>query len=140
MTRATLRRGSVSVVVLVCLVLVTAIAGALLRVGLAERARLAGEERRLQAGWLAESALERAAARLAASRGEYRGETWDLSSDELGGPVPGRVSIAIEPVDKDSRRRRIRVQADYPREATLRARVTRVATVDVGDRAGEETP
>ncbi len=134
------QRGSISVCVLVCLIIITALSGALLRVGLAERNRLSGEERRLQAEWLAESGIERAVARLASSRGKYDGETWDLSGVELGGLFPGRVAITIEPVGSHADQRRVLVRADYPREATLRARISRTTVVDLDGTTAEKTP
>ena len=118
------RRGVLSALLLVCLLIVAIIGGALLRIGQAERQRMAGEERRLQAEWLVESGLERAAARLAAGE-DYSGETWDLAAADLGGPHPARVTIRVEPQANDPKQRRVRVQADYPRDATLRARVSK---------------
>ncbi len=53
------------VAVLVCLIIVTLISGAVLKVGLAQRELARSQERRLQAEWLAESGIERAMARLA---------------------------------------------------------------------------
>ena len=58
--------------VLVCLVIVTLISGALLKVGLAHRDWVRGQERQLQAEWLAQAGLDRALARLAAERGLHR--------------------------------------------------------------------
>ena len=86
------RRGSMTVFVLVCLLVIAMICGVLLRIGLTERERIRGEERKLQTEWLVESGLERAAAKLA-SDPKYGGETWDLAASDLNGPLPGRVTI-----------------------------------------------
>ena len=67
------------------------------RDGLAERERSRKAEQRLQAEWLAESALQRAAARLSA-KSDYSGEVWNISATELGGADAGRVEIKIADV------------------------------------------
>jgi Tfp pilus assembly protein PilX len=131
------RRGAVAVVVLVCLVLIALIGGTLLRTGLVQRRRLQMEEGKLQAEWLAESGLERAAARLAAAP-DYRGETWRVPAADLGGRGPGTVTIAVEPVAAQPGRRTVRVQADYPDGAGPRARRRKHATVELGPGAPEE--
>lgn len=124
-------RGSITVFVLVCLVAITAICGVLLRIGLAERQRIRAEERRLQADWLVESGLERAVARIAASKGEYQGEVWEIPAAELGGRDSGRVTITVERPDATSNRRQlqVRVQADYPSDPTGRVRLHKTLTV-----------
>jgi hypothetical protein len=137
---AALRRGSITIFVLVCLVAITSLCGVILRIGLAERQRLRGEEQRLQAEWLVESGLERAAARIAASRGDYRGETWDLSASDLGGPNSGRVTIAVETPKEPSARRQVRVQAEYPRDAPAPTRLTKVSTIAIGSAPKGESP
>lgn len=129
--------GAVAVVVLICLVLIAMIGGALLRTGLVQRRRIQGEERRLQAQWLAESGLERAGARLAGSP-SYRGETWQVPAADLGGPWSGTVTIAVEPVPARPGQRTVRVLADYPNGAGPRARQHKDAVVDLGLEAPEE--
>jgi hypothetical protein len=133
------RRGAVVVVVIVCLVVITLLCGALLRTGLARRAQVRSEERRLQADWLAESGLERAAARLASDAG-YAGETWELSPKDLDGVAPGVVRIVVEPLEGRPRGRRVRVQADYPRDPPLRARRSRHWVVELGTVTGGDAP
>ena len=53
-------RGVAIVPVLVCFVLILLMMTVVLKIALAQRARLQGEERRLQAEWLAEAGLDRA--------------------------------------------------------------------------------
>ncbi|SIO07845.1 hypothetical protein SAMN05444166_2338 [Singulisphaera sp. GP187] len=138
--RSPLRRGSITVFVLVCLVAITMICGVLLRIGLAERQRIRAEERRLQADWLVESGLERAVARLAESKGEYQGETWEVSPTDLGGRDSGRVTIAVEAPKEESGQRRVRVQADYPHDATARVRLRKALTVVIKPGSTSEMP
>ena len=117
-------RGLTVVAVLVCLVIITIMAGALLRVGLAHRERAKAQEHRLQAEWLAESGIQRATARLAADPG-YKGETWEVSARDLDATDDALVTITVEPAH-DGKGRQVRVQADYPRDPTRRARHSRV--------------
>jgi hypothetical protein len=62
-------------------------------------ARLA--EERLQAAWLAESAVGRAAAQLARD-GDYRGETWQIPADQLAGGYNAVIKIKIERTDAEA--------------------------------------
>jgi hypothetical protein len=125
------RGGVVLVVVIVCMAVMTMVYGSLLRVGLSRRAQGEMEERRLQADWLAESGLERAAARLA-EYGDYKGETWEVTAAELGGPWGAVVTIAVEPDEDRPGRRLVTARADYPGGSTKRARQVRRAEVELG--------
>ncbi len=118
------RRGLVSVAVLIGLIIIGIICAGLLKVALARRAEVGSEERRLQAGWLVESGLDRASARLAASA-DYTGETWEVPAEELGGRAPGTVAIAVEPVPEHPERRKVKVRADYPAGSDRRSRQSR---------------
>jgi hypothetical protein len=119
------------VAVLVCLLIVTMISGALLRIGVAHRDFVRGQERKLQAEWLAQSGIDRALARLA-TQPDYRGETWKLTPRDLSLSEPDSTSsgpaalvhIAVERSENagTAQRRLIKVQADYPPDAPLRAR------------------
>jgi Tfp pilus assembly protein PilV len=125
------RRGLTAVAVLVCLLIVTMISGALLKIGVAHRDFVRGQERKLQAEWLAQSGLDRALARLAAQP-DYTGETWKLAPRDLGLSEPDSdssgpaalVHIAVERPENPGTapRRLIKVQADYPPDAPHRAR------------------
>jgi hypothetical protein len=92
----------------------------------------------MQADWLAESGLARASARLAAEKG-YRGETWEVAPEALGGSA-GVVRIAVDSEDREGRPARgrflVRVEADYPRDDVRRARTSKTLTIDLGP----ETP
>jgi hypothetical protein len=121
------RPGAVLLTVLICLTIGSLMFGVVLRTGLAERRLVRAQERQMQAALLAESALERAAARLAADR-DYREETWTISADELG--AEGVVQIKVETNAASGSGRIIRVQADYPAKANDRARESRQRTID----------
>ena len=81
-------RAMISVAVLVCLLVIMLICASLLRLVQSRRALIRNEERKLQADWLVESGLDRAAARLGDDP-SYRGETWTIPADELGGQGAG---------------------------------------------------
>ena len=137
-------RGFTTVAVLVCLIVVTIIVAALLKVGLAQRDQVRSQERKLQAEWLAESGLDRALARLAADE-KYAGEEWSIPMQELasaGGRAPGQnvgelakpagiVTIRVNEVAQHARRRLIHVQADCPVEPPMRVRHTRQVLIDI---------
>ncbi len=123
-----LRRGLISAVLVMALFALILIAGGLVRVAALRLGEVRASERRLQAEWLAESALDRAAARLSA-RPDYPGETWDVPASEIGGPDGGTVVIEVKPVPGRPDRRSVRVRADYPRDAPRRARESRALTI-----------
>jgi hypothetical protein len=139
-----------TVAVLVCLIVITLIGAALLKVSVAQRQLSKALERRLQAEWLAESGLDRALARLAADA-SYSGETWpiharDLSlpdsagSGEASAPVSapaGMITISVERVPDKANRRRIRVRADFPLDPPRRSRHSQQILIDLQpDKAG----
>jgi hypothetical protein len=144
------RRALTSIAVIVCLIVITLIGAALLKVGLAQRALAAVDERRLQAEWLAESGLDRALARLSADA-NYTGEEWPVRAEDLslspdsiavhpGGSAAGPAALITISVDRpkgSANRRRIRVQADYPLDPSKRSRHTKEVLIDPEpDKAG----
>ena len=126
------RRGMLAIGVLVCLIVLTLIAGAILRTGAAQREEGRSRERRLQAEWLAEAGLQRALARLDVDPG-YSGETWDIDARELDSADAATVTIAVERTAGDAKLRTIRARADYPRDPPRRVRCTRKITTLTGD-------
>ena len=124
------RRGLVSVAVLIALIIIGIICAALLKVALARRAEVGLEERRIQAGWLAESGVERALARLSASS-DYTGESWEVPAEEFGGRGAATVAIRVERVSNVPNRLKVHVQADYPNGSNLRCRQARDIIVPI---------
>jgi hypothetical protein len=131
----------ITIAVLVCLLVITLIGSSLLRMVHSQRSVVRSEEYRLQADWLAESAVHRAAARLDEDPA-YRGETWALTPADLGGAAPALVTIAVEPGGEGtaSNQRRVTVQADYPSDPPLRVRSRKQATVELASRRQEAEP
>jgi hypothetical protein len=146
------RRGITVVAVLMCLIVVMLIGAALLKIALAQRGINRDLERRLQAEWLVESGINRALARIAADR-DYTGETWSISAADLGLPEPGQPSSSAKEADRagvvtivvdrpagETNRRRIRVQADYPRGEPHRSRHSQEISLDLEPRKAGATP
>jgi hypothetical protein len=120
----------VAVAIVAALIVLVILAGALLRVIWARHADLRAAERRLQSEWLAESGLDRALSRLAADPG-YRGETWIVPADDLGGHDGAAVRIEITAAPGPPGHRAIRAVADYPVAEPRRARQSRTLTIDI---------
>src|SRR5206468_3180820 len=118
------RRGLTAVAVLVCLIVVTLISGVLLKIGVAHRDQIRGQERKIQAEWLAQSGIDRALARPAA-KPDYTGETWELAPRDLdlresSGMERGPAAIVVITIEQpksastSADQRLIKVQADFP--------------------------
>ncbi len=118
------------VIALVAMTIVAAVLVLLARQSVIERRGLQRDSWQAQAAWLAESALDRAAARLAADR-DYAGETWNLSADDLGTGRAAVVTIDVQEVENDAGRRVVRVRADYPDDPQQRVRQTEQIVVEI---------
>lgn len=123
------RRGAAIVFALVCLIMAAMMAGVLGRIAVMGWKSAQDEGRRTQAEWLVESGLERAAAQLAADR-DYKGETWKIPAEAFGGRRGAAVRIEVKASPDDSRRRTVRVQADYPDDPVHRIRKSRQLTFE----------
>jgi hypothetical protein len=117
--------------VLVCFVVASLLLVSWLKTIALERqqARAAGD--RLQAEWLAEAGLDRAAARLA-EKPDYAGETWKISAEELSARDAAAVEIHVTMAADHPDRRTVDVVADYPVEPMHRARASKQIIVDLG--------
>jgi hypothetical protein len=124
------RRGVVLLIAVVCIAAASVIFVSVLRLAAAERRRGDAEAWQVQAAWLAESAVERAVARLADDP-QYQGETWSLSPDDLGTRHSAIVVVHVETTPEREQRRLIRVEADYPDHPHRRARESKQITVQV---------
>jgi hypothetical protein len=137
-------RGLTVIAVIVCLILITLISLAMLKLGLAQHTQVRAQEHRLQAEWLAESGMQRALAALARDR-EYAGETWPIQARDLSlpeAPVPDGavvehaspaaiVLITVERPPGFPDRRLIHVRADFPPDAPRRARHSKQRLIDL---------
>ena len=125
MRQRSVRRGAALMIALVTLMVVMLLtAAALHALASAHRqARLSRYE--MQAAWLAEAGLARAAARLA-RQGDYTGETWRAAtSDAESAETMGIVKIEVQQGESTASERRIAVTAQYPDHPIRRATVVR---------------
>lgn len=124
------RRGVILILVLACLAIasVLLITGIKLALSSHHVARTFGWS--VQAQWLAESGLERAAAQLAADA-DYSGETWKIPADNLGGADAGIVTIEVKPVTGQTNRRLVKVQSDFPDDPQDRVRYSKELTLEL---------
>ena len=114
---------------LVCLAVATAISLVVVRQIAAERHAAQMNQRSLQAWWLAEAGVERAAARLAADP-KYAGETWTIPAKELAAGESAAVRIEVETIAGRPERRSVRVEADYADAPDFRCRQAKQIIVD----------
>lgn len=124
------QRAAVLIVTLTALSVAAILVLAMLRTIAASQSELRTETWRIQAAWLAESAMDRAFARLV-HEPDYTGETWVVPAEEFGSLDKARVQIRAEPVAGQPRRRMIRVEADYPDHPHHRVRENREAVVEL---------
>ncbi len=135
------RSGVILVVAMICLFLASALVATLLKMTAAQRRFGEMDAAALQADWLADSALDRAAAMLA-ENSDYPGETWSVPAEDLDGRHPGRVTIEVVPVKAGSRHE-LKVIAQYPAEGRLTAQRTKrifIAVSSSVNRSANEAP
>ena len=106
------RRGMVSVVMLIGLIVLGLIATSLFKVATGRRALAKLAENQAQASALADSGLDRALARLQA-QADYTGETWEIPTGDLGGRGSARIKVEVQRDPDRLDQRVITVTADY---------------------------
>jgi type II secretory pathway pseudopilin PulG len=106
------RPGAVLLTVLVAMTVATMLAGVAMSYLLRQRDSLARQATRAQCRWLAEAALDRAAAQLARDAA-YQGETWQLAADEHGLAAAAQARIEVSPAAGDGLQA-VQVAVDYP--------------------------
>lgn len=117
-------RGAVTIVVLLVLVLCVALGSRLANNVALGRNVSRVEQHELQAEWLAESGVRRAAARLV-SDANYTGETWTIEATSLSGADGAAVTIRVERSEAQPLERQVIVEAEYPSGKAHRVRRTR---------------
>jgi hypothetical protein len=122
------RGGAVIIAALVCLAIVVAMLGVMLRAALLAQRQLHVERDRRQCELLLEAGLDRAALELA-QQGEYRGETWRLPADAVLGTAEGQVTIAVAR-PADAQPSQISVTAEYPLGSEHSIRRSRTIWID----------
>lgn len=124
------RRGAILIYAMVAMLLATMIGGALVKTALARRQLARREQMRMQAEWLAESALNRAAAKLR-NDADYTGENWNIPKSELVDEHDAAVTIRVVKDTNNSNRRQVTATATFPATGEHRAQVTRTIPVDI---------
>lgn len=124
-------RGAALLVAMVCVAITSIVFISLLRLSIAQEDAIQTDARELQASWLAESAVDRAAARLRADHA-YRGETWNPPAQLLSGANDAAIEINIQTVPGRPELRRIDVRVDYPAQAEFRSRQSKTVTITLG--------
>lgn len=128
-------RGITMFVTIVCLAVIAALGASLLRSLVAEHRQAMLRRDQMQAFWLAESALQRGMARLAADSA-YAGEQWQVEADAGGSRAGAHAAIRVEPLGVEAAARRIVVQARYPAEGAARVVLEREIVVTLDQRGG----
>ncbi|REJ97208.1 MAG: hypothetical protein DWQ34_02700 [Planctomycetota bacterium] len=122
-----------------CLLLAGVFAVSMVQHALRQRKQVLRDEWQMQAVWLADSAIDRAASQIRVDD-EYAGEVWRPGAgatpasdgDEANG-VLGRVEIRVEyeTGDDEVRLARVQAMADVPDDPEERARVRREVTLEL---------
>lgn len=134
--RSMARRGSIVVVAMVALVVVTALAAGLLQRASLHRRDVQRRDWVVQSEWLAQSALSRGAAKGVADPA-YREEVWEIPAEKFGGIRGGRATITVGADPDDAARRLVTVVADFPDHPSDRVRTRRSVSVEVRPAANE---
>lgn len=126
----TQRQGAALLVALVCVSIAVAVMAGIVRLAIQAHREVSLEQRRTQARWILESAVDRATSQLARD-GEYRGEHWSISAGELGSRDNAEVRIQVERVDGQADWREVHIIANHPVDLPYRVRQTRVFRMQV---------
>jgi Tfp pilus assembly protein PilX len=123
------RRGSILIVALVTLIIIMLTAAALMRSIVVVHRQSRSNQQQLQAEWLADAAVSRAAARLAAEP-DYRGETWQPQISPAD-TEHGLAEIRIEPAARSDSKGpgKITVLAHFPDHEWHRASASREISI-----------
>ena len=124
------RRGMVLIVFLVCLAVAAALIAGAARIALTSHQATQTASWSVQARLLAESGVERAAAKLAADAA-YTGESWTIPAAEFGGQEGGIVRIQVQPAADQPRRRTLKIEAEFPDDPVHYARQEKEIALDL---------
>jgi hypothetical protein len=109
---------------MLCLAAMAILWAVLFKIALMHQRQQRAAEWRMQAEWLVEAAVDRAAARLALDP-DYSGETWQIADAALGARAAAVVVIEVRRTDDRPQGRIVHVQADYTRDGVRRARASK---------------
>ncbi|MDA0282240.1 MAG: hypothetical protein O3B13_06785 [Planctomycetota bacterium] len=124
------RRGTVLVVFMVSLLLLSLTVAAMTRVMLMQRSLVRSNELRVQSEWLFQSAVARAATQIR-SDAAYKGEEWRIPAESLGQPFGAVATISVEAAKEETKERRVAITLLYPPDEAIRAMVSRTISVSL---------
>ncbi|MGZ0165106.1 MAG: hypothetical protein ACKVII_14380 [Planctomycetales bacterium] len=124
------RRGTILVIFMISLAMLSLTAAAMLRVTLLQRSMVRSNELRIQSEWLFQSAVARASSELK-SNADYTGEEWKITAQSLGQTSDALAKISVAPVDGKTNERRVAITVLYPPDDAQRATVSRSVTISL---------
>lgn len=124
------RAGTVLVIFMLSLAMLSMTAAAMLRVTLLQRSVVRSNELRIQSEWLFQSAVAKASSELK-SNAEYTGEEWKMTAESLGQESDAVANISVNTVDGKTNERRVTITVLYPPDETDRATVTRTVSISL---------
>lgn len=124
------RAGTVIVIFMVSLAMLSMTAAAMLRVTLLQRSMVRNDELRIQSEWLFQSAVVRASSQLK-SNAEYNGEEWNIAAESLGQTFDAVAEILIEAVEGKTNERQASITVIYPPDNAERATVSRSVIISL---------
>jgi len=124
------RAGTVLVIFMVSLAMLSMTAVALVRVTLLQRSMVRNNELRIQSEWLFQSAVVRASSELK-SNAEYAGEEWKITAQSLGQTSGAVANISVDTVEGKTNERQASITVIYPPDDTERATVSRSVTISL---------
>ena len=138
---ATRRNGAILVMALVCLLVVGIFSVSTIRRLIEQHGLATHQQYRMQALWLAESARQRAVAKLNLDR-NYEGETWSVEADAFDNGKSGIAIIQVAEVPEGHSQRRIVIESQYPKSEVYRVvhRVgLQIELPETGDRTTDDS-
>lgn len=118
------RKGTVLVVFMLSLAMLSMTALAMVRVTLLQRDMVRSNELLVQSEWLFQSAVVRASSQLQASE-DYDGEEWRIEARMIGQTFDALTQISVEQTDDQTKRRRVTITVMYPPDDARRVMVSR---------------
>jgi Tfp pilus assembly protein PilX len=124
------REGTVLIICVVCVLLLSLTAGVLMRAAMLHREQTRTLVPQSQAEWLAHAAAQLAADRLKADAA-WKGETWTVPAEETGLNEPARIAIAVANKSDRPDARLASITVDMPPDSPQRVRVTRSVEINI---------
>ncbi len=128
--RRTRRKGLALVAVLVFAVVILMLLTAMTKALTRDQRQVRGAQNRLQASWLAESAVQRTVSSLKESP-DYEGESWDVPADKFGNEDGASVVIQVEQGDESSTSRTVLIEARFPSQSIQSVLVVREFVIEL---------